>query len=175
MDSLTLAFGIAGIAGAVISTFVAVRPDLMDWYYERQGRPLSVEVVNAHTCIDPAEYGLVAFRVTNRVRRSIRVSVAPMNLAPPEDINAFIPGASNDGVFGDPRVLIVPTNENAWSFWLPGKDTRELRLEYPVRPGLTQGAEDVSPVVVASTFRPQFVYLGPFRFVVGNPPSTRDM
>jgi hypothetical protein len=158
---LTLVLGVAGLIGGFVAVFVAILPQSLEWYYERVGRPLRVEVVSAITKVTSAQYGLVRFRVTNRIRSAVSVQVSPMN-------QYRLEGTELVGVlFERSEVRIYPSNENAFSFWLPGKDSREVQLEYYVREGLAEGRETVSPVVVASRFRAQQVYLGPFDFVLG--------
>ncbi len=160
MVDATLLLGLVGGVGAVISVLVAVLPQALDWYYERVNRPLTVKVVSVITRVNQTQYGLVRFRVRNRIRAAISVQVSPMCIG-------YLPElVQTEGIFADPRVLTYPSNETAFSFWLPGHDTREVALELPVRPNVFEGRETVSPIVFASRFVVQEVPLGPFEFSV---------
>lgn len=160
VESLELILGIAGLIGAVLSVTIAILPQVLEWYYERTNRPLSVNVVGTILRVNQTQYGLIRMRVRNRTRSAVSVQVSPMTAG-------FTPGVGpTEGIFADPRVLIFPSNEHGGTFWLPGHDTREIALELPVRPGKYEGQESVRPIVIANRFVAQQVPIGPFEFVV---------
>ena len=143
-----------------MAVLVAVLPQILDWYYEKVNRPLKVEVVRPISKVNPAFGGLLRFKVRNRIRSAVSVQVSPAH-------HVKWTGTEIVGLlFDTPRVTIFPSNEQAWSFWLPGHDSREVEITWPVRSGILHGTEQISPVVFANRFHPQEIPLGPFDVVV---------
>ncbi len=164
MESLTLAFGIAGIAGAVVSTVVAAAPPALERYYDWKNRPLKVTVVRAFTKVNPAAGGRVMFRIENRLRSAVPIQVSPMTGV--EVLNEAGIVSVRGKLFENPTVRLYPSNKEGGFESIPGHDSRELVLELPVRQGVLEGTEEVQPVVFANRFRVQEIRLGPFHFEV---------
>lgn len=165
MIDLALGFGLAGIVGAAISVSVAALPPIREWYYDTRNKPLKVEVERPVTKVNPSAGAQLKIIVHNRLRSAVCVQVSPAtNVTVRTDSAGKVEVKGT--VFDKPEPCVYPSMEKAWTFWLPGHDTREVILRLPVAPGLLHGRESVSPVVFASRFRVQEIRLGPFEFEV---------
>lgn len=160
VDAWTVAFGVAGIAGAVASVLIAVRPELLHWYFDRVNRPLKIHPVSEIPRANPAFGSAIRFRVRNRLMTAVSVSFSPMT-------SATVGQDEKGGIriygtlFEDPICTIYPSGEPA-RFWLGGREEREVEFRLPVRQGVLQGREDVAPIVFANRFRVQQIQLGPY-------------
>ncbi len=86
-----------------------------------------------------------------------------MSILPMSSVR-LVAGTTTPYLFGDPAVLIYPSNESAFRFTLSGHDVREVRIEYPFSPEHSVNFESISPIVVPMRFKTKHIYLGPFDF-----------
>jgi hypothetical protein len=165
IEEPVLILGLVGGVGAVVSVLIAVLPQTLEWYYDWKNQPLKVEVVKALTRVNPSIGGLLRLRVRNRLRIAINVTVSPAT-----SVTVATDGlgkvSMKGTLFDEPEPTVYPSHEKAWSFWLPGHDSREIELRLPVTQGILRGKESVSPIVFANRFRVQQIRLGPFEFEV---------
>lgn len=165
MDTLTLAFGIAGIVGAVLTGVFGAVPSILEWHYDRANRPLRVKVFPVRTQINPAFGGRIRFRVYNRVRSEVPVQISPLTACEAgvdENGKTWVRGR----LFDEPRVSLYPSGKVGGFTSIPGHDSRDFVLDLPVRQGVLEGTEDVSPAVFANRFEAQEIRLVPFHFEV---------
>ncbi len=165
MVSLTVVFGLAGVAGAVASSLIAVLPMGLEWFYDRRNRPLKVTVVRAFTKVNPTTGGRVLIRIDNRVRSAIPVQYSPMTEC--ETLQGADGQLTTRGrLFENPVARLHPSNREWSNEPIPGHDSRELELSFPVREGVIEGRESVKPIIFANRFHAQEIRLGPFEFEV---------
>lgn len=166
MDSLAIAFGLAGIIGAAISTWLAILPDVRDWYFDRwKNQPLRVEVLRTLLRVSPARGGRIQIRIWNRIRTAVSVQFSPMTKE-----ECYTDGEGKlqtRGVLVEgPYLRLYPDGQPSGFFWLGGRDSREAEIVFPIRPGMLRGAEDIVPRIFANRFRAQEICLGPFHLDV---------
>ncbi|MFZ0892659.1 MAG: hypothetical protein WB778_08455 [Thermoplasmata archaeon] len=161
MNDLVLVLEIAGIFGGILAVVIAVLPQLLEWYFDWSNQPLKVKVFGVYSNVNPSAVGRIEMRVYNRLRSAVHVEIWPLDAV--EDILA-------DGVrsklFERPKVRTFPIDGEGDFFLLPGHDSKQVVIEYPVRPGVKHGSEVVRPVVISHRFKIKKVTSGPFEFRV---------
>jgi hypothetical protein len=166
VDPLSLAFGIAGIVGAGVSTLVAVVPMAREWWYDRKNEPLRVRVIREFTRVNPTYGGRIRIRIDNRIRSAVPIQYSPLTECETITDESGRVVESRGKLFDNPTVRRHPMDRGDALEPVPGHDSRELELLFPVRAGVLEGKEVVSPVIWGNRFKPQEIRLGPFHFEV---------
>jgi hypothetical protein len=137
-----------------------------EWWYDRRNRPLKVTVVRAFTRVGPAVGGRVLIRIDNRIRSAVPIQYSPLTACETITDEKGTVVDIRGKLFDTPTARMFPSGRGGDLEPIPGHDSREIELVFPVRTGVIEGSEDVAPVIFANRFRAQEIRLGPFHFEV---------